>query len=146
MKRKLLAIWLVALGFGTEARGQDETIKKVEQAIVALNQAFEKQDKETMKRLMADDHVAVTSYYGGPLSRAEQFNSIPDLKLAEYRAGKMQFRPLGKDVVLVTYPLEMKGTYQGKPVSPRSFATAVWVNRGGQWQETFYQETPLAGK
>ena len=42
--------------------------------------------------------------------------------------------------------LTQKGTYKGKPVAPKNYVAAVWVNKDGKWLEASYQETPLAEK
>ncbi len=126
--------------------GADGPTEDVEKAVSALNEAFHKGDADAARRLMTDDHVAVTAYYGGPQDRAEQLKTLPDLKLAEYAAAKTRVSPLGKDAALVTYELTLKGTYKDKEVPRKNFASAVWVKRDGRWQEAFYQETPLDGK
>lgn len=146
MTRTVVAVLAAGLFLGADARGEDSAVKEVKEAIGALNKAFAKRDADAARRLMTADHVAVTAYYGGPQTRDEQLKSLPDLKLTEYSAGKLKVTLLGKDAALVTYPLAVKGTFQGKPVPARSFTSAVWVKRGGRWLETFYQETPLPGR
>jgi uncharacterized protein (TIGR02246 family) len=145
MTRMILAALAVTFLLGADTP-KDDPAKEVEKAITTLNEAFRKVDAETIKRLMTDDHVAVTVYYGGPQSVTDQIASLPDLKLAEYAAGKVKITLLGKDTALVTYELTMKGTFKGKEVPRKSYASAIWVNRGGKWLELHYQETPLDGK
>jgi ketosteroid isomerase-like protein len=141
MKATMLAV-LISLPLGAG----DPAVREVEKAVGMLNAAFAKQDAAAIKRLMTADHVAVTGYYGGPQTRAEQLKSLKDLKLTEYAPGKLNVKLLGKDTALVTYPLTLQGTFQGKAVPARNFASAVWIRRGGQWREAFYQETPLSGE
>lgn len=148
MMSRILSL-LTTVGFlllATNARGADATIKEVEKAIGTLNEAFHKQDAKTVKRLMTEDHVAVTAYYGGAVTGAEQLATLPDLKLSEYKATGTKVTVLGKDTALVTYELALKGTFKGKEVPRRNYASAVWVKRDGAWREAFYQETPLDGK
>jgi hypothetical protein len=53
-----------------EARAADaDTIAAVNASSNALDEAFEKQDAETIKALMTPDHITVTPYYDGPQSR-----------------------------------------------------------------------------
>src|SRR5262249_12693895 len=144
--RKISAALLAAALLTLPTRADDASAKDVEKAIAELNQAFEKADARKVKALMTDDHVAVTAYYGGPQNRDQEIEGLPDHKLTEYRSGKMKVRLLGKDAALVSYELAMKGTYKGKPVPARSYASAVWVRQGGKWLEAFYQETDLGGK
>ena len=123
--------------------GAGDTAKEVRKALDALNEAFAKGDAKALKGLMTADHVAVTPSYGGPQTRDEQLKGLADLELKEYKAAKMTVRLLGKDAALVRYELAQRGTYKGKPVPPRSYASAVWVRQGGRWREAFYQETAL---
>jgi uncharacterized protein (TIGR02246 family) len=143
MMRQIPAVVVIGVLLGAPARGDDTAVKDVEKAIAALNEAFQKRDPEAIKRLLTADHVAVTPYYGGPQTKAQQIETLPDLKLTEYTARKMKVTLLGQDAALVTYELAMKGTFKGKAVEPRSFAAAVWVKRDGKWLEAFYQETAL---
>ena len=142
MRPKLLLILFAALLLAADAP-KDNVAKDVEKALRALNDAFKNRDVEAVGRLMADSHVAITSYYGGPQNKAEQLKSLPDLKMSEYGMGEVKITAIGKDTALVTYPLTLKGTYKGKELPAKNYAAAVWVLQGGKWLETFYQETPL---
>ncbi len=143
MTRLLHTVLLLLLAAGSPVVADDAPVAAVKQALAQLNAAFEKGDAEAVKQWMTENHVAVTSYYAGPLKRADQLAGLADHKLSAYAAGDMTFTRLGTDAVLVTYPLTMKGTYKGKPVPAKSFASAVWVRQTGQWREAFYQETPV---
>jgi uncharacterized protein (TIGR02246 family) len=146
MTRKLLAVVAAGLMLGAGEPGDERAIREVKQALGVLNEAFEKGDAAAIRKLMTDDHRAVTSFYGGAVNRDEQIASVPQLKLTEYKAEEMRVTLLGRDAALVAYRLTMKGTFKGTPVPPRSFASAVWVKREGRWLEAFYQETALAEK
>src|SRR5688572_4800627 len=115
MTKTTLTTVLAALFLAGASCAEDTETKEVEKAIDALNKAFEKADAKTVKELMTEDHVAVTPYYGGPLGRAEQIESLADHKYTEYKTGKVTVKMLGKDAALVTYDLTMKGTYKDKP-------------------------------
>jgi uncharacterized protein (TIGR02246 family) len=133
---------LFALAFAASCASADDAAKEVEKAISTLNDAFKTGHPEPIKALMTDDHVAVTPW-AGTQTRDEQVKTLPELKLSEYAAGKMTIRLLGPDAALVTYPLTMKGTFKGKDVPAKNFASAVWVKKDGKWLEAYYQETPL---
>jgi len=146
MRRTVLAVVAVGLLLGADAPGDEKVVQEVKKALGALNDAFQKGDAAAVKKLMTDDHVAVTPSYGGPQKRDEQLASLPDLKLTEYVVGTLRVKLLGQDAALVTYPLTMKGTYKGKEVPQKTFASAVWVKKDGKWLEAFYQETALGEK
>lgn len=144
MKPKLLLAAMLGLFLSFGARADDAaTIKEVEKAIQALNTAFTKQDTAAIKRLTTDDHVAITPYYDGVASRDEQLKSLADFKTTEYKSTQMKITLIAKDAALITYQLSQKGTYKGKELHPKNYASAVWVNRNGAWLEAFYQETAL---
>jgi ketosteroid isomerase-like protein len=70
--------------FLSPARASDaETIAAINEAAAALDMAFEKQDVETVKKLMTPDHIAVTPYYDGVQTVADQIASLPDLKYGQ---------------------------------------------------------------
>src|SRR5262245_53772244 len=117
MKRKLLGL-VIALATGLPVAagtpGQKQATKEIKEALSSLNAAFAKGDAAAVKRLLTADHVAVTTYYGGPQTRDEQLASLKDLKLTAFEAGELKVTLLGKDVALVTYPLKLRGTYKGQ--------------------------------
>jgi ketosteroid isomerase-like protein len=143
--KKSMAALLTALVLIATARA-DEAADDVTAAINKLNKAFEKADAAAIKAGMTADHAAVTGYYGGAVTRDEQIKSLADLKLTEYKSGKMKIKLLGKEGALVTYELETKGTFKGKPLPLKNYASAVWVKQAGMWREAYYQETALGAK
>ena len=50
---------------------------------------------------------------------------------------------LAPDVALRTFTAELKGTFQGKKLPSRVFATELLVKRDGKWVECLYQVTSL---
>jgi ketosteroid isomerase-like protein len=145
MKKAMPAL-LAVFVFATVGRADDAAADDVTAAINKLNKAFEKADAAAIKAGMTADHVAVTGYYGGPVTRDEQIKSLADLKLTEYKSGKMKIKLLGKEGALVTYELETKGTFKGKALPAKNYASAVWVKQAGMWREAYYQETALDAK
>jgi uncharacterized protein (TIGR02246 family) len=144
--QKVLALSLAA-GLLAGADSAEQTAQKqVDQAVRRLNAAFEKGDPDLLRRLMTDDHVAITTYYGKPTSRDDQIKQLGDLKLSEYKTGAVTVRMLGKGVALATYPQSVKGKFKDKVVPASSLATSIFVERDGTWLETFYQETAVGEK
>lgn len=146
MKAKVLVVLAACCLVAAEGPEDRTAMQAVEKAMTALNEAFKNGDAEMVKRLMTADHVAVTSYYGGPQKLEDQLKTLSDNKVTEYKTGKMQVKLLSQDVAMVSYPLTLKATYKGKEVPVRNFVSTVWVRKGNHWLETFYQETPVDGK
>ncbi len=143
MKLKILAFLTTGLLLGADTPKGNQAAQEVEKAVTALNEAFHSRDADRIRDLITDDYRAVTVYYGEPLDKVRQVKSIPDHQLTEYSPGKIQVTVLGKDAALVRFILVQKGSFRGKPMPAKSFASAVWVRRTNRWQEAFYQETPL---
>ncbi len=146
MKAKMLMVLVTGLLIGAHAPQEEEDAsKEIEEALAKLNLAFKDRDVAVIKQLTTPDHIAITPFYGEPQARAEEIKSLPDLKVTEYTEGKFNVRFLSKEVVLITYPLQVKGTFKGKKLFSKNYASSVWVKRGGKWLEAFYQETPVVG-
>lgn len=143
MKRRFLAVLAFGLLLGAAGAGDDTVVNEIKQQQDKLNIAFRDNDEVVIKRLIASDHLAVTSYYDRPLAFDAQIKALGDSTVTEYSAGTMNFNRLADNVVQVTYNAMVKGTYRGKPIPSKVFVSALWVRRNGQWQESFYQETPL---
>lgn len=126
-----------------DAAKSESDIKEVKRGLAALNEAFHKGDAAAVGQLMSDDHIAITGYYGGLADKAAQLKGLSELKLSEYRPGEMKITKLTTDAYLITYEINQKGTYKGKAVTPKCYASVVWVKRDGKWVEAFYQETAL---
>jgi uncharacterized protein (TIGR02246 family) len=119
--------------------------KEVKAAADALNAAFEAHDARTIRALMTPDHLAITPYAGKQRVK-DQIRTLPVLKYAKYSAGPMSMRVIDDNCVLLTYALELEGSYQGKPLPSKSLVASLWVKNGGKWQELHYQETPVDGR
>ncbi len=147
--RKLAAvIFLVGLAMGgTGAKADDTaTIAAVSAAAEALDQAFERQDAKAIEGLTTNDHIAVTPYYAGPRSVAEQVASLPELKYAQTNLDQPTVKLLSADVAMRQFRADIKGTYKTRPIPSPVYVTMLMVKRDGQWQEAFYQVTALSPK
>jgi hypothetical protein len=124
--------------------GDAETIAAVNKAAAALDQAFEHQDADAIKRLVTSDRIAVMPYYDHPKSAAApQIKSLPDLKYEQTIIGEAKITLLGADAAMHTFEARLDGTFKGKTIPPRAFVTSIMVEEGGTWREKFYQATAL---
>ena len=138
----LVLVLSLATGLPQARAGEAETIAAVN-AAAALDDAFERQSAEEIKRMMTPDHIAVSSYYGAPQTVAEQIASLPELKYEQTIVGAVKVDVLGPDAALRTFTARLDGTYQGKPVPSPVFVTAIMVRQDGQWKERLYQITAV---
>lgn len=139
----LLSLMLIAVPAGL-ARAQssdDETIKAINTTATTLAAAFVVKDTDTIKSLTTEDHVAVTPFYDSPKSLNEEFATIADLDYRETAVGDVAVVLLAPDVAMRTVVADLEGSFKGKPLPPRVFATEILVKRNGKWIERFYQAT-----
>ncbi len=134
---------LAAAFFSTANAADAETIAAVNASSDALDEAFTKKDVATIKALMTEDHLTVTPYYHGPQTVDDQIASLGEYDWSQTIVGKPDVALLGPDVALRTFTADLKGTFQGKPLPSREFATELLVKRDGKWVERLYQVTTL---
>ena len=139
----LVVVLCLAAGLPQARAGEAETIAAVNAAAAALDNAFERQSAEEIKRMMTADHIAVTPYYDAPQSVAEQIASLSELKYEQTNIGTVKVDVLGPDAAMRTFTARLDGTYKGKPIPSPAFVTAIMVRQGGQWKERFYQITAV---
>ena len=100
--------------------------------------AFEQNDKAAIKALMTPDHISVTPYYDGPQTTDDQIASLPELKWDQKIVGDVKVSLLGDDdAALRTFTADLKGSFKGKPLPAKVFATGIVVRRNGKWIERF---------
>ena len=65
MRKIILSVLAFALaaGIASANAGEPATVAAINAASVALDDAFERQTAEDIKRMMTADHIAVTPYY-----------------------------------------------------------------------------------
>ncbi len=117
-----------------------DDLKEIKTLLDRLNHSF---TKENIEALMTEDHVAITTYYNGATTRAQQVKLLSELKMEEYKTTNMVIKLIGTNTALITYDLEAKGSFKGRPLPPKCVASAIWVKKDGKWKERFYQETPV---
>ncbi len=137
-----LTLFLGAAGAFMARADEAEAIEAINNAAAALDQAFET-DNTAAKALMTRDHIAVTPYYDGPQSVADQLASLPNFQYEQSLLGDVSIKMLGSDAAIRSFSAELKGTFKGRALPRRVFVSAVWVKRDGAWAEKFYQVTAL---
>jgi Domain of unknown function (DUF4440) len=144
--RSLAMFSLVILTIAVASKplaGDAETIEAINASSNALDKAFEQNDKAAIKALMTPDHISVTPYYDGPQTTDDQIASLPELKWDQRIVSNVKVSLLGDDAALRTFTADLKGSFKGKPLPAKVFATEILVKRDGKWIERFYQVTTL---
>ena len=145
MRKLILSIlaFVLAAGIAGANAGEPATVAAINAASAALDDAFERQSAEDIKRMMTADHIAVTPYYETPQTVAQQIASLPELKYKQTNTGEVKVVVLGPDAGMRTFTARLDGTYKGKTIPPDVFVTSIMVREDGQWREKFYQVTAL---
>jgi ketosteroid isomerase-like protein len=135
--------FVLAAGIASANAGEPATVAAINAASAALDDAFERQSAEDIKRMMTADHLAVTPYYETPQTAAQQIATLPELKYKQTNTGEVKVVVLGPDAGMRTFTARLDGTYKGKTIPPDVFVTSIMVRQDGQWREKFYQVTAL---
>ncbi|WP_421724256.1 DUF4440 domain-containing protein [Bauldia sp.] len=132
-----VALWTAA------AQAEDAAIAEIRAAALALDVAFAGQDAEGILALITDDHVAVTPYYGRPFLVDKQLSTLDDLDYDIVAEEPAEITLIDTHTALATQIKAYVGTFEGEPIAPLVFASAVWVRQDGKWLELLYQETAI---
>lgn len=107
----------------------------------AVWDALKKKDMDAFGAMLAPDYIEVTDN-DGVLNKAETINHLKDLTVNDVTYSDWKMLPVDADAAILTYSVNIKGTYKGKDFPPGPYrAASVWVNRDGKWQAFFFQET-----
>jgi len=104
-------------------------------------EAYKSRNIAAIKALTAEDYVSQTQ--AGPSNLKQDIDTIQKLTIESYTLDDPKVTWATKDVAIVRYKCDLKGSFDGKPFKP-VYATEVWVNRGGKWQIVSYTETPVS--
>ncbi|MBA3442377.1 MAG: nuclear transport factor 2 family protein [Pyrinomonadaceae bacterium] len=104
-------------------------------------EAYKSRNIAAIKALTAEDYVAYTQ--AGPSNLQQDIDTIEKLTIESYTIDDPKVTWATKDVAILRYKCDLKGSIDGKPFRP-VYATDVWVNRGGKWRIVSYSETPVS--
>lgn len=146
-KNHLPLIALALLAFATFAISQTDakTKSNPDSMIVeksrATWEAYKNRNIAAMKALTGEDYAS--NSLTGASNLKQDIATIDKLTIEHYSIDDPKVSWVTRDVAILRYKCDLKGSYDGKPFAP-VYATEVWVNRGGKWQIVSYQETPIS--
>lgn len=101
-------------------------------------EAYKSRNVAAIKALTGEDYVSYTQ--AGPSTLQQDIDTIAKLTIESYTLDDPKVMKPTKDVAILRYKCDLKGSMDGKPFKP-VYATEVWVNRGGKWLIVSYSET-----
>ena len=131
----VITLLAIASLFGAASRASAQTTAKAadsDQTIInnsrATWEAYKSRNIAAMKALTAKEYAsnAVT----GPSTLQQDIDTIDKLTIESYTIDGPKVTWVTKDVAILRYKADLKGSYDGKPFGP-AYATEVWVKRGG---------------
>jgi len=141
---RLTPLFLVVLLLGALPAKADEDLRReILAAYDAINTAFEKQDRAAIESMTTSNHVAITAYYGGAVTIAEQLETADELVFSQTPTSAIEVEPLGSDGAVQRFTAEMSGSFKGQALPSKAAVTLIWLKEDGAWKERLYQETPL---
>jgi hypothetical protein len=105
-------------------------------------EAYKTRNIAAMKALTAEDYVSNSLM--GPSNLQQDIATIEKFTIESYTIDDPKVSMVTKDVAILRYKCDQKGSFDGKPLISPVYATEVWVNRGGKWQIVSYSETPVS--
>jgi uncharacterized protein DUF4440 len=105
-------------------------------------EAYKGRNIAAMKALTGEDYVS--SPLSGPSNLQQDIATIDKLTIESYTIADPKVSMVTKDVAILRYKCDQKGSFDGKPLISPVYATEVWVNRGGKWRIVSYSETPVS--
>jgi len=102
--------------------------------------AFKKKDADAFGKFVTSDYIEVLD--SGISDKAKAIGGMKDFDITDVTFSDWKMTPIDKDAALLTYKVNVKGKYKGEdiPAGPYYEASA-YVNRNGEWQSIYYQET-----
>jgi hypothetical protein len=104
-------------------------------------EAYKNRNIPAIQALTGEDYVSFSQ--AGPSNLQQDIATINKLTIESYTLDDPKVSKPAKDVSILRYKSDLKGSFDGKPFKP-VYATEVWVNRGGKWQIVSYSETPVS--
>jgi hypothetical protein len=89
--------------------------------------------------LISDNALAV--YSDGYATKADVLEAIKTMVDGHCVMDKVKFNAISKKAGLITYRMTQDWKEAGKTQSRQYYVSSLWVNRGGKWISSFWQET-----
>jgi len=90
--------------------------------------------------MLASDYIEVNDE--GVFDKPGIIADVKDFNVTDVTFSDWKMLPIDNDAVILTYSLNVTGSFKGTTVPPGPYrAAAAWVNRDGKWLGFYYQQT-----
>lgn len=119
-----------------------ETAKELTALNSKLVKAYENEDIDLLKDLLAEDHIH-NNVFGSVMDKDTFLKDIESgvLEFVKYETPELKWM-IGKDLAVATGLIEAQAIRAGKPVPATKFRfTRIFVRRNDQWKVLLFQNT-----
>jgi Domain of unknown function (DUF4440) len=134
--KAIAVLFLLAANFHPVT--EDPEIREVLALEKRLWEGWRHHDLSAIRSRTAPDYLSVseTGYSSWP----EIEKGFTDYKLESYSLGPMRALRVSRDVIVLSYPSEIHGSYAGEDVSRRVAESTIWTRRNGRWMNVYLHE------
>lgn len=104
-------------------------------------EAWRTRDLKALAALTSPEYVTVNE--NGRSTWAEVREAFTDVTLQSYTLGEMTPTRVSADVVIITYPAEIKGSYKTFDMSRKVAECSIWRREKGAWRNVFLHEVTV---
>jgi uncharacterized protein DUF4440 len=137
MPLKALAVLSLVLT-GLPPLASDREVRDVLALEKFLWEGWRRHDLAAIRSRTATDYLSVseTGYSSWP----EIEKGFDEYRLESYSLGPMRALRVSPDVIVISYPAEIHGSWAGKDVSRHVAESTIWVRRDGRWMNVYLHE------
>ena len=143
-RRLLLLLVLIAVLAAAPASAQkppapiDVELAEITKLERDMWEAWRSHDLAALRALTSSDYVTVNEF--GRSTWAEVKAGFADASVSGFTLGEMNTIRVSRDVVLISYPAEIHGTYKGADISRKVNECSVWRREKGRWRNLVLHE------
>jgi len=121
--------------------GADPDVAKVMQYEREMWEAWQKKNLPALKALTSADYVTVSEI--GEATWKEVEAAFPDTEIRGYTIGDMSAVRVTDDVIILSYPAEIRGSYKTTDLSRKVAECSVWRREKGKWMNLYLHEVTV---
>jgi hypothetical protein len=119
----------------------DSAIEDQEKAVW---EAYKKKDADGFKNFFASNYQGV--YAEGIEGVSDEVSDLKKSEVKSYSLSSMKVVRPTKTSALVTYKVDLQGTYDGKEFSGTYHTASLWVKRGDKWLAILHTQAKQPAK